>query len=109
MKCRRTVTNSLKLATGAEWPPLDPAAKEQQLDLLTNTYVEAFRKLAPNMGAYVNEADANEPNFQQAFWGDNYPRLLDIKRRYDPSDVLWCTPCVGNERWEEVGNMLCKV
>jgi hypothetical protein len=46
MKQRRTVTNSLQLATGAEWRPLDPVAKEQQLDLLMKTWVEAFRKLA---------------------------------------------------------------
>jgi hypothetical protein len=50
MKCLRTVTNNIQLATGVGWPPLDPAAKEQQVDLLTNTYVEAFRKLAPNIG-----------------------------------------------------------
>jgi hypothetical protein len=61
------------------------------------------------MGAYLNEADANEPNFQQAFWGDNYARLLEIKRKVDPNDAFWCTPCVGNERWEEVGDLLCKI
>jgi hypothetical protein len=55
------------------------------------------------------KADAFEPDFQETFWGENYPRLLDIKREIDPSDVLWCTPCVGNERWEEVGNRLCRV
>jgi len=49
------------------------------------------------MGAYVTEADKNEPNFQQAFWGDNY-QALNIKRRIDPDDVLWCNPCFGNER-----------
>ena len=69
----------------------------------------ALRQVAPDMGAYINEADPNEPNFQQAFWGENYPRLLEIKRRVDPNDVLWCKPCVGNERWKEVGDLLCKV
>ena len=38
------------------------------------------------------------------FWGTNYPRLLDIKRKVDPHDVFWCTACVGNERWAEVGD-----
>jgi hypothetical protein len=52
------------------------------------------------------QADPNEPNFQQAFWDANYPRLLSIKRAVDPWDVLWCTPCVGNERWHEVGDLL---
>jgi hypothetical protein len=91
------------------WPDLNPAAQAEQENLQTNTYVAALRELAPDMGAYLNEADANEPNFQQAFWGDNYARLLEIKRTVDPDDVLWCKPCVGNERWEEVGDLLCKI
>lgn len=50
-----------------------------------------------------------EPDWQHQFWGDNYERLVEIKRKVDPHDVLWCNPCVGNERWEEVGNKLCRV
>ncbi|KAE9363516.1 FAD-binding domain-containing protein [Stipitochalara longipes BDJ] len=91
------------------WPLGDKAEQARQEYLQTNVHVEALRVLAPNSGAYVNEADANEPNFQQTFWGDNYPRLLEIKRRFDPDDVFWCTPCVGNERWKEVGDLLCRV
>lgn len=60
-----------------------------------NKYVEALRKLAPHSEAYVNEADYNEPNYQQAFWGDNYSRLLKIKREADPTDVFWCHPMCG--------------
>jgi hypothetical protein len=76
---------------------------------MTNTYVQALRELAPDTHSYVNEADPNEPNFQRAFWGDNYPRLAAIKKKYDPTDVLWCHPCVGNEGWELVNNVLCRV
>ncbi len=78
------------------------------------------------MGAYINEvsvhharrrsmlirrcqADVYEPNWQETFWGDNYPRLLGLKRLVDPYDVLWCYPCVGSERWKEVGDRLCRV
>lgn len=46
----------------------------------------------------------------ETFWGDNYERLLEIKRSIDPDDVFWCTPCVGNDRWEQKENgMLCKL
>ncbi|KAF5326532.1 hypothetical protein D9611_000989 [Ephemerocybe angulata] len=31
--------------------------------------------------AYVNEADVYEDDFEDTFWGDNYPRLLGIKRK----------------------------
>ncbi|KAJ7617895.1 FAD-binding domain-containing protein [Roridomyces roridus] len=57
--------------------------------------VDAFRALAPNSGAYQNEADLYEPDFEQSFWGDNYPRLLSIKQKYDPDHLLDCWQCVG--------------
>jgi hypothetical protein len=60
------------------------------------------------MGCYVNEADRNEPNHQEAFWGSSYPRLLDIKHKYDPLGVFWCAVCVGAEEWvlnEQTGEL----
>ncbi|KAK3375929.1 hypothetical protein B0T24DRAFT_572387 [Lasiosphaeria ovina] len=74
-----------------------------------NVLTEALRELSPHMGAYVNEADRYEPQWQSTFWGDNYPRLLKIKRAVDPDDVLWCTPCVGSELWQEADDALCRI
>ncbi|KAK4124879.1 FAD-binding domain-containing protein [Parathielavia appendiculata] len=94
--------------TGLNATPLDPAsalATREQIRM----NVEGLRQLAPDMGAYVNEADYEEPNWQHEFWGSNYKRLLQIKRKVDPDDVLWCHPCVGNERWEQVDDRLCRV
>ncbi|KAF4626250.1 hypothetical protein G7Y89_g11910 [Cudoniella acicularis] len=78
---------------GATWPyaPSSPSAlteRTTQQNLLTNTYVQALRTLAPNMGAYVNEADVNEPDFQKAFWGTNYERLVEIKRSFEGSVIV---------------------
>ncbi|CZR51587.1 related to isoamyl alcohol oxidase [Phialocephala subalpina] len=105
-----------------------PVNKTAETDAIaaTNGFANALRELSPDMGAYMNEvshclsiskniadkkkgAGRYEPNWQQAFWGDNYARLQKIKRSVDPDDVLWCAPCVGNERWEEIDNMLCRV
>ena len=55
------------------------------------------------------QASRYETDWQQTFWGDNYARLLQIKRRVDPEDVFWCTPCVGSERWREVDDLLCRI
>jgi len=62
------------------------------------------------MGCYLNEADVHEPNHQQAFWGTSYPRLLEIKDKYDPLGVFWCSICVGAEEWtlNEESGQLCK-
>jgi len=40
-----------------------------------------------------------EPDFQKAFWGDHYRKLLNIKRRIDPLGIFWCPVCVGAEEW----------
>jgi len=93
--------------TGAMWAPFNETQKVEQRELLDKK-IEALRTLAPDTGAYVNEADAFEPDFQHVFWGENYPKLLAIKRKIDPTDLLWCRACVGNERWEEVGIQLCR-
>jgi hypothetical protein len=36
----------------------------------------------PNAGAYSNEADVLEPDFQHTFFGPNYAKLSAIKWRY---------------------------
>ncbi|KAI1872269.1 uncharacterized protein JN550_003988 [Neoarthrinium moseri] len=93
---------------GIAFRPLDPAARAKAL-VDVNASVEPLRKLAPDMGAYVNENNPAEPDWRHSFWGDNYDRLRKIKRAVDPLDTLWCHPCVGNERWKEVGYELCRV
>lgn len=94
--------------TGAGWLPFDTAAMTESINSM-NDYIADLVELAPNTGAYVNEADPFEENYHEVFWGSNYPRLLAIKKAVDPSDVFWCRACVGNEGWTEVGDMLCTV
>lgn len=66
-----------------------------------------FIKLAPNAGSYVNESDYFQKNWQQAFWGENYERLLSIKRKVDPEDLFICHHCVGSGVWDKDG--MCKI
>lgn len=40
---------------GVSWAPFDAAGQATQRDKLTNVWVEALRKLAPDSGAYINE------------------------------------------------------
>ncbi|KAK0644578.1 FAD binding domain-containing protein [Cercophora newfieldiana] len=95
--------------TSVTFPSLDRAARDAAVKK-SNAYADGLRELAPGMGAYVNEASKYEPgNWQKTFWGDNYDRLLKLKRELDPNDVFWCQPCVGNERWQEVDDLLCRV
>lgn len=74
---------------------------------ITDNKVAILRSLEPDMGAYVNEADANEVDFQQSFWGGNYDRLYSIKKRRDPDGVFITRKGVGSEDWDDDG--LCRI
>ncbi|KAF9990526.1 hypothetical protein BGZ75_001399 [Mortierella antarctica] len=60
---------------------------------------QRLRDLTPGSGAYFNEADPNEPNWQTNFFGSNYKRLKAIKDKVDPQGVFACSKCVGSEDW----------
>jgi hypothetical protein len=102
---RKTYSHTL---AGVGWIPLNSTMEAQVLQNLAD-YQAALTTLAPDTGAYVNEGNPFQPNYHEAFWGRNYQRLLAIKRAVDPEDVFWCRSCVGNERWQEVGNELCQM
>ena len=78
----------------------------EECELVREFYkaVRKFREDTPGAGAYFNEADFFEDNWQDAFWGmENYARLLEIKNKWDPEQLFYCHNCVGAEFWEEGG------
>ena len=110
-RCRATAMNptvldaaALVLAVSAQqftFPGLaghepDLAAAEAGSRGVTEA-MKLIRDLAPGSGAYLNECDYFEPDWQSSFWGLNYPRLLDIKRRYDPRNVFQVHHGVGSD------------
>ncbi|KAF2103040.1 FAD binding domain-containing protein, partial [Rhizodiscina lignyota] len=77
---------------------------------ITYNRTRALRQLAPDSGAYFNEPDVFEPDWQYTFFGKNYPKLRDIKKKYDPNGLFWCRSCVGSEDWvEQSDGKLCQV
>lgn len=63
-------------------------------------YFQLWRDVSPGAGAYMGEADPAEPNWQNAFYGEHYPRLLSIKKKWDPWGLFWAKTAVGSEDWE---------
>ncbi|KAK6065746.1 isoamyl alcohol [Seiridium cupressi] len=66
------------------------------VSLLHNT-TTALMLMAPEGCTYANEADPWLDQWESAYWGTNYPRLLEIKKSIDPDNLLSCWHCVG---WE---------
>ncbi|KAK4225264.1 hypothetical protein QBC38DRAFT_421705 [Podospora fimiseda] len=102
---------------GAGWAPNSSEADLETTNRrITDDWNSRMRVFGP--GGYGNEGDVMEPNFGNAFFGTNYPRLLQIKRQVDPNDLFWAPTAVGSERWKVQGQRdwltlqtgkLCKV
>jgi FAD/FMN-containing dehydrogenase len=63
----------------------------------------ALRQIAPDAGSYVSESNYFNPDWQSAYWGTNYARLRQIKRRYDPDGLFFVHHGVGSEAWSADG------
>ncbi|KAG0235998.1 hypothetical protein BGW41_000585 [Actinomortierella wolfii] len=88
---------------GISWSDDTPYTEQIELQRKLTKANDALRRITPGSGTYQNEADPNEPNFQQSFFGANYPRLYKIKHRYDPQGLFVCRRCVGSDDWNSDG------
>ncbi|KAE8409328.1 hypothetical protein BDV37DRAFT_293887 [Aspergillus pseudonomiae] len=92
------------------WEPNATLAEQEAVKRnLTDVEVPILRSVEGDekMGAYLNEANAYESEFQNSFWGENYQRLLDIKKKWDPESLFVVRSGVGSEEWDDWG--LCRV
>jgi FAD/FMN-containing dehydrogenase len=106
------VVDAFALAiSGASGPPAFPDVPGHEPDItLARSEAEAvtaamneIRRVAPRGGSYVWETDYAQPHWQEAFWGDNYTRLLAVKSKYDPDGLFFLHHGVGSEDWSADG------
>jgi FAD/FMN-containing dehydrogenase len=99
------------LICSAEGPPAYPGIPGREPDLaLARARAAAIgramrevRAVVPAPAAYVSESDFFEADWQRAYWGANYPRLLAVKDAYDPDGLFVVHHGVGSERWSADG------
>ncbi|KAG7099189.1 hypothetical protein E1B28_001058 [Marasmius oreades] len=77
------------------------AQLSDQKKKITTEFMPALKKLTPGSGSYDNEGDPSEPDFKEAFYGANYDRLLEIKDKWDPDQILYGAVNVGGDRWHQ--------
>ncbi len=96
---------------GGEAPPAYPGMAGHEPDLVAARRqaaevaeaMAALRTLAPDGGSYFAESNYFEGSWQGAYWGENYPRLLEVKRKYDPDGLFFVHHGVGSEAWSADG------
>ena len=99
------------LIAGMEGPPAYPGIPGHEPDTeaarrnarAIGRAMDEVRKLVPDPGSYVAESNFFNPDWQRAFWGSNYSRLLAVKDQYDPDGLFFVHHGVGSERWSADG------
>ncbi|KAG0203567.1 hypothetical protein BGX28_004207 [Mortierella sp. GBA30] len=91
----------LSIFFSSKWEDDLPLTKQQAIGHQMTSTIQLLRDITPESGAYFNEADPNEPNWQENFFGSNYPRLKGIKDKVDPMGLFVCHNCVGSEDWSD--------
>ncbi|MCJ1360737.1 MAG: hypothetical protein MMC33_010746 [Icmadophila ericetorum] len=70
-----------------------------QAAVFTDSLVPQLDAVSPGSGTYLNEANFEQPNWKEDFYGSNYERLRAVKRLYDPEDLFYATTAVGSDAW----------
>jgi len=97
--------------TGGQEAPAYPGIPGHEPDLargrsaakMIRAAMAPLLALSSKPASYVWETDYFEPDWQTAFWGDNYTRLKSVKDRYDPDRLFFVHHGVGSEGWSTDG------
>lgn len=85
------------------------AGNMETVSLITNDWVPQLEHLTPGSGTYLNEADYQLTTWKEDFYGANYERLVTIKLKYDPYNVLYAHTAVGSDFWSVASDgRLCR-
>ncbi|KAH7333689.1 hypothetical protein B0J17DRAFT_721574 [Rhizoctonia solani] len=65
-----------------------PGIADEMFKFVTKVKETLLPHTVQGKAAYVNYIDSTVPNWQEAYYGDNYPRLQQIKADWDPDNFF---------------------
>ncbi|KAK2031715.1 FAD binding domain-containing protein [Colletotrichum zoysiae] len=91
----------MQLQMITNWDDAAPwADMEASQNRMTEEFMPLIQSVTPGSASYMNEADFRQPDWQNAFFGENYAKLLTIKKKYDPDSLFYVLKGVGSEAWD---------
>jgi hypothetical protein len=101
---------ALVIAGGAQGPAFpgipgyEPSVEQgRKVAERVDRCMNRLRAVAGETGSYVSESNYFEKQWQQSYWGSNYARLKEIKKKYDPDGLFFVHNGVGSEQWSADG------
>jgi FAD/FMN-containing dehydrogenase len=100
------VLDSFALAiAGANEPPAYPGIPGHEPDVAkgrrdaraVTAAMASLKALAERPASYLSETDYFQTDWQASFWGHHYPRLTQVKDRYDPGGLFSVHHGVGTQ------------
>ncbi|HEY8978182.1 MAG TPA: FAD-binding oxidoreductase [Streptomyces sp.] len=80
---------------GTHWRPGTAPAAVDDLLAQSRTVHRMLRHRLDTHAAYVNFPDPDLRDWQHAYYGANYERLVEVKRRYDPTGLFRYAQSIG--------------
>jgi hypothetical protein len=81
-------------------PDIDAARKSRAE---VHRCMSELRVVAPGGESYVAESNFFEEDWENSYWGSNYARLREAKKKYDPAGLFFVHNGVGSEVWSADG------
>ncbi len=81
--------------TTGEWDPhATPAKMAARQDFAANVLQPMLDKATPRRWRVPQRGELEAAELAKEFFGSNYPKLLSIKKKYDPDSVLYANNAV---------------
>ena len=68
---------------------VDPNQRPKMIDFIARCQNVLLPYAIEHKAAYINYIDGTAPNWQEAYYGHNYPRLQKVKTEWDPENFFW--------------------